>query len=236
MGRRISERLLAWLYPDRCLMCARVIETSARLCDTCMPEAPYIRRPMCKRCGRPRGLCMCRGHRRHFERAVAPFLRTDVMRSAVSVLKQKAARDVVYAFAYEMAEAVRREYGDTAFDMVTYVPLTRRDRRRRGHNQSELLARELARELGMPCVKTLKKIVQNRPQKELKAHERIGNVMGVYDTCTDVRDKFILLVDDVITTGSTLNECAKMLRLGGARQVFVVTAVAVPPSEKNEEE
>lgn len=236
MGRRISERFLAWLYPDRCLLCGRVIETAARLCDACVPEAPYIRPPLCKRCGRPRDICICRGHRRHFERAVAPFLRTQAMCPAVSVLKEKAARDVVYAFAYEMAQTVRREYGDTAFDMVTYVPLTRKDYRRRGHNQAELLARELARQLDIPCVKTLVKILQNRPQKTLKAHERVGNVIGAYDVCADVQDRFVLLVDDVITTGSTLNECAKMLRLYGARQVYVATAVAVPPSETKDEE
>ena len=236
MGRRMSERLLAWLYPDRCLICARVIETGKRICSACEPDAPYICPPVCKKCGRPRKLCACGKRRRHYERAVAPFLRTAAMHAAVSALKEKAARDVVYSFAYEMAATVRREYGDTAFDMVTYVPLTRKDRRRRGHNQSELLALELARQLHMRCVKTLVKITQNRPQKDLSAHERVGNVMGVYDVCADVQDKFILLVDDVITTGATLNECAKMLRLYGARQVFVVTATAAEPPQKKEEE
>jgi ComF family protein len=155
------------------------------------------------------------------------------MHSAVTALKEKAARDVIYSFAYEMAQTVRREYGDIAFDAVTYVPLTKRDRRRRGHDQSQLLAKELARQLNTPCVTALVKLTQNRPQKELKPHERVGNVMGVYDVCADVQDQFVLLVDDVITTGATLNECAKMLRLYGARQVFVVTATASePPQEK----
>jgi predicted amidophosphoribosyltransferase len=80
----------------------------------------------------------------------------------------------------------------------------------------------------------LTKITVTAPQKELKAVERSGNLLGVFDVCGEVSGKTILLVDDVITTGTTLDECAKMLKIFGAEEVYAVTAAAACLSNDEE--
>ena len=132
----------------------------------------------------------------------------------------------VEGFAAEMAEVVRREYGGLPFDCVTAVPLHKRELLDRGFNQAEKLGQALARRMGIPYATVLTKITATAPQKELSAVERSGNLLGVFDVCGDVAGKTILLVDDVITTGATLDECAKMLKIFGAEEVYAVTAVA----------
>ena len=121
---------------------------------------------------------------------------------------------------------VRREYGGISFDFVTAVPLHKREFLNRGFNQSERLGQALAKWLDVPYETVLTKITTTAPQKELKAVERSGNLLGVFDVCGDVAGKTILLVDDVITTGTTLDECAKMLKIFGAEEVYAVTAAA----------
>ncbi len=235
MSRPFVRWLSAWLFPVRCCLCGRVVAWSEHLCSRCRQEAPYILPPVCAHCGRSEDDCACGGHRRHYARCVTPFRREGVVTTAVNRLKADAWADDVRGFAIEMAEVLRREYGGIPFDAVTAVPLHKKDLRRREHNDAELLARALADMVGVPYRPLLEKLTRTRPQKELKAIERTGNLLGVFEV-TDpafVADKTILLVDDIITTGATLDECAKMLKIYGAEEVYAVTACAAV-LQKNE--
>jgi ComF family protein len=156
-----------------------------------------------------------------------------VAQTGIYTLKSPGYRVTVDGFADEMVEMVRREYGGIAFDCVTAVPMHKRECRERGFNQAQRLAQAVALRLRLPYETLLTKITVTAPQKTLTAVERSGNLLGVFDVCGDVSGKTILLVDDVITTGATLNECAKMLKLFGAHEVYAVTAAAaVLPSGK----
>jgi ComF family protein len=125
----------------------------------------------------------------------------------------------------QMAHCVNDRYSDINFDVVTFVPLTRKRKRSRGYNQSQLLANQISKTLDIPCKTLLKKVVSNRPQRSMRGNERRGNVFGVYDIVpnVDVTGKTILIVDDVKTTGSTVGECCATLKAYGANKVYAVT-------------
>ena len=110
-------------------------------------------------------------------------------------------------------------------DVVTFVPMTKKEQRKRGYNQSELLAREIANSLSLECRPSLKKVKESPEQKSLSAKERAENLKGVF-SCSDaaLKGKRVLLIDDVFTTGATANECSGVLLKAGASNVLVLTA------------
>lgn len=220
------DSLLYVLFPQRCFLCNEVILPRQRMCADCVRQAPYIFPPVCEYCGRNVEDCICGGHSRHFERCVSPFYHKDTAKTGILELKENNYAYTIEGFSEEMAEVIRREYGGIAFDMVTSVPLHKKDYRLRGFDQAASLAESLAARIGVPYVPTLTKLTHTEPQKELTAILRRGNLLGVFDVTADVAERVILLVDDVITTGSTLDECAKMLKLYGAAEVYAVTASA----------
>lgn len=223
-----KETLLAVLFPHRCCLCDQVIPVGSRFCPHCRQNAPIVYPPVCERCGRGEERCICRGRHRAFERCVSPFYYEAQVHTGIVRLKNHGFRPQVQGFAAEMAEVVRREYGGIGFHAMTAVPLHSTDRRRKGFNHSELLARELATMLQVPYVPLLEKLYATKPQKSLTAHQRSGNLLGAFEVNdpTLLPGRTLLLVDDVITTGATLDECAKMLKIYGAEAVYAVTAAA----------
>lgn len=221
-----KEKLLTLFYPHHCFLCDTLLLPEQRLCEACRDKAPYVLPPVCRLCGRGEDVCICGGHAHAYERCVSPFYHADMVQDSILRMKQRYDTVVAEGFAAEMAEVIRREYGGIAFDFVTSVPLHKKDRRARGFDQAQGLARAVAARLGIPYTAALTKLTYTQPQKELTALRRRGNLLGVFDVTADVAGRTILLVDDVITTGSTLDECAKMLKIFGAEEVYAVTAAA----------
>lgn len=219
------------------MFCGEPIPVLTLCCDRCREEIPFIRPPICGLCGASREDCMCGRHRHRYDRIVSPFYCTEAVHRGILNLKRWDDPQAIAFFAGQMAAVVRRELHGEAMDAVTFIPMTARDKRERGYNQGELLARDVAKALSLPCVEMLTKCYQTKPQKILRAVERQGNILGAFDVCdgVDVTDKTILLVDDVITTGATADECAKMLKLYGAKRVLCVTASVRHRSEDEEE-
>ena len=125
-----------------------------------------------------------------------------------------------------MSDCVENNLDCGSIDMISCIPLSKKRLHDRGYNQAELLAREISKAVDVKFVPTLKKIKNNTAQSTIKdAKLRAKNVVGVY-TVTDpetVKGKYILLVDDVVTTGSTVSECARMLKKAGAKAVYCIT-------------
>ena len=122
-----------------------------------------------------------------------------------------------------MTAAIHLEYKDIQFDLITCIPLSKDEYASRGFNQSAILAKEIAKNLNLPCdVKQIQKVRDIDPQRTKKAHERTGNVLGAFDINhpEEIKGLTILLIDDVMTTGATLSETAKMLRIYGAKNVY----------------
>ncbi len=180
--------------------------------------------------------CTCKKRRRQFDRCVAVMTYRDGAERAVLRLKRHEDDDVVDTMSAEMVTALRSRTDAASIDVVTFVPMRKKEWHRRGYNQSERLATAVAEQLGIPCEPLLKKLYDTKPQKSLKMHARSGNLLGVYDVTAPVKDKRILIVDDVITTGSTLHECAKMLKIYGAEDVTALTfAAAVRKKQESED-
>ncbi len=226
--RPFGRRLLAIFFPERCAACGEVIRPGEGVCPTCRDELPRIGIPVCPFCGREAAFCRCGKRRRHFERVVAPFYYDGSAQRGMLRMKANGDRVAAAFFAGEMAETVRQYYADIPFDGVVFVPSGRIAMRERGYNPGRLVAEELARALGLPMRPILRKVAENRQQKSLSANERSGNVLGVFDLIDESAaiGKTFLLADDIVTTGSTLDECAKMLKIYGAEAVYAVAGVA----------
>ena len=203
-------------YPERCPYCNKVISLGALCCEECEKELTDIEYHTYARGG---------------YLTISTFPYTGIFADAIKRFKFQNGRQFSYQLARMMADTIVREYGDREFDMITFVPLHPKNQKQRGYNQSELLAKELSQILSIPLVSALRKTRYNKPQHSLKrVSEREKNVKGVYRLTEKniAKDKRILIIDDIITTGNTLGECARTLTLGEAQDVVCATfAIAV---------
>lgn len=230
----LMHRVLTFVLPKRCVFCDTVIEPDRFFCETCASKRSFVIPPICPYCGQGKQQCGCQKHRLAFDKVVAAFYYETAARDGILRLKRYDDPDAIEYFAMQLHQVVLREYSHEPIDMITFVPMTRRALRNREYNQGRLLARALGKRLNIPVKTLLTKLYETRPQKELNIESRSGNLLGVFDVTETVRDKTILLVDDVMTTGATLHECAKMLKIHGAKRVLAVT-VAVRKFEKRTE-
>lgn len=206
---RILEAVKDLMFPGKCLLCGRLLaDAQTDLCADCRSNAPY--------CGD-----------RHktipfVDKWEAVWYYEEQVRE--SLLRYKFSGKAHYAQAYGRFLALRisQRFGD-GFDVLTYVPVSARRRFSRGYDQVRLLAQAVGDELGCGFVKTLRKVRHNVAQSSIKEDERRrANVLGVYRVRAPdlIRGKRVLLLDDIITTGSTVSECAKTLKLSGATEVL----------------
>ena len=233
--KRVKNAALNALFPRRCPLCGAFLSPAERICGKCADNLVYINRPICGRCGRPIFDCDCRPGEFCFERSVAPFSYTKAARSGIHRLKFDKKASAAAFFANMMASVVVREYSDYNIHIVTSVPLHRDSETKRGYNQSQLLASGVARALELRVDNgIIIKPVKNSVQHSLSRQERVRNVRDVYRVARPdlIKNRTVLLCDDVMTTGSTLNECAKVLLEAGAARVLCVTACRVCESNQ----
>lgn len=225
-GGAVLADLLAVLFPLRCAACGR---TGTRFCDSCRAALDLPGPALCLCCGRPspRPLpdCLeCRRRRLYFHSARAAFCYEGPARALVHSLKYAGQ----WRLAALMAELSAGSPGLTAFGKdvtLTFVPLHRSKFLRRGYNQAELYARALARRLGLPHQSLLLKRHPTTPQNRLDRQSRGRNLRGSFSLRPGARldTARVVLIDDVYTTGSTANECARVIRQGLAAEVCVWT-------------
>lgn len=221
---RLAAAAADLIFPRRCPFCGKV--SAGGVCAQCAVSLPRVGAGACPRCGREKEYCVCGRHDFAFDRCASPFYYEGAAKKGVLRLKFLGREDSAAAFAACAAETARREYADERFSCVTCVPLSRSERRRRGYNQSERLARRTARELGIKYADTLTKPRDIKPQRTCGADERWSNVSGAFAAKGAVHGT-VLLIDDIVTTGATLSECAAALRGAGAQRICCLTAVCV---------
>lgn len=221
------------LFTRRCRICGEVVELDSDFCEKC-DRVERIALPRCDYCGASKDCCNCKKHKNEYKRIIAPFYYEDSIENAVNRCKSSNMPFLAKEFARQISISCKEEYCDIHFDCITFVPMTGFDSFKRGFNQSQLIAKELSSLICVDSVKLLKKIRRTKPQKTQRARQRKVNVYGAFDLIDKdfVKDKTILLVDDVKTTGSTLNECAKMLKIYGAKDVYCAVFALVSHFEK----
>jgi competence protein ComFC len=205
-------------YPERCVGCER--RASDVLCRTCFEALPGVGSPVCGRCGLPTAFATfvceeCKNVDFAFESARAPLKYDGVGKEIVHALKYRGYRRVVERLAVPLMLQV---IDDGHVDTIVPVPLHRSRLRKRGFNQAELLALGVAEKMKATVSDTLEVVRSTRDQIELSAAERRANVAGAYKATVPLRGR-VLLIDDVFTTGATMNACAATLLRAGADQV-----------------
>lgn len=211
--RTFFNALLDLLYPPRCAFCHRLVRSSAiTVCEDCRKNLPYTTNG-----GRQKAdfVAAC----------VSPLYYEDDVRESLLRYKFHGATGYAKAYAPLVADCIRGHLGQE-YDLITWVPLSRKRLRRRGYDQARLLAEAVAAELDATAIGTLKKIRNTAAQSQTgSAEKRRANISGAYRVPEPERvaDKRILLIDDIVTTGSTLSECARSLGLAGAERVLCAT-------------
>ena len=228
--------LLDVIYPRVCVACGRPADRpDSYLCWECVGGVQVIQRPFCARCGDPidgaadhRYTCWwCDSCTPYFDCARSAARYRGPIRRAVQALKYQGMTYLAGDLAQFIAATAEIHYRGMLLDAATYVPLHPRRRRERTFNQSELLAGMVSRRLGLPeCAGSLRRTRATVTQTELNAAQRRQNVHNAFEVRRAgwVRGRRLLLVDDVMTTGATVNECCRVLKGAGAASVLVVTA------------
>lgn len=227
----IREFIACIFFPNRCLFCNKLMPPFESVCSDCTEKLPWIKGEICTYCGASKNDCKCeKWHGNFYDATVSSLYYADKVRECIHRFKFASDKHADRRLAEIMAETANERYAGIAFDYIAYVPMDRKRERQRGYNQSLLLARHLSESLKIPLGdKLIVKLYITDIQHECSEIERKGNLLGAFDinNTYDIRGKNILLVDDIKTSGSTLNECGKMLYLRGAERVFCLTAAMV---------
>lgn len=230
--------LLDWIYPPVCALCGCRLAEGAALCGPCAEGMPRIAAPFCEVCGEPfHGQIdgpfdcpNCTGISFHFGFARAAMVRSDESLELIHRLKYgreiHLGRDLgkLACGAFEDRRlAVARE---EKWPLVP-VPLHRARRMERQFNQAEEIARSIGIETGLPVLRLLKRVRRTETQTRLTRKQRMDNLKGAFAVRRSASGvpPGLILVDDVFTTGSTVDECAKMLRKAGAERIAVLTVM-----------
>ncbi len=209
------------------------------LCERCVPKIPLFDAPICPRCGRPKKasensggdhLCaVCCATPLRVAPIRGAFLFEGEIRDVIHALKYRGASDILKPLAGRIAESWHRHHLPS--DVLVPVPLHANREAKRGYNQSVLVAKTLGRQVGLPVASgVLVRVRDTASQTCLNRDERKRNVDAAFScvTCAPFTGKYVTLVDDVATTGATLDACATVLLTCGAQSVNAFTLARVP--------
>ncbi len=223
-------------FPRRCPVCGDiVVPKSCKACDSCKDQLQLVKEPCCKKCSKPieqeeAEYCFdCSNKKFHYEKGFALWIYDKRMKKSIGDFKYKGRREYVSFYAEEFI----KYYGDVlkqlAPDALIPIPLHKAKLRTRGYNQAELLARAIGDQLQIPVINHV--LIRNKktlPQKELNDKERLKNLLEAFEICEDNHRKLsymkrIILVDDIYTTGSTIEACTNVLKQAGVEEVFFIS-------------
>lgn len=218
-------KLFAWLtqllYPEKCVLCGRILEKEELdLCHQCRIDAPEcpISRTKLTFLDSWTALWYYEGN-----------VRRSLLRYKFQG-RQKYAESYGRLLAMKLLKEDRSEY-----DLLTWIPISRKRRKKRGFDQVELLANHVGRELGIPPIATMEKVRHNKPQSRIVGHaQRRANVLGAYHMLShvDINGKRLLLLDDIITSGATAEETARVLLTAGAKEVHLAVVATAKHENK----
>lgn len=227
----IKEILLDFLYPPRCPICDGLLKSSKeRCCKKCRPKLPWVKGPVCMKCGKPvsnpeQEFCSdCLRTEHYFDQGAAAFTYSGGIRRSLYRMKFGNRRDYLDFYADAMTAACRKYLQQWDPDVIAAVPMHRSRRRKRGYNQAELLAKKISLRTGIPFERKLLRCIRKAgEQKTLNRKERLSNLYGCYEVTREIpRGMSVLIVDDVYTTGSTMDEIGRILKKSGAASIYFV--------------
>ena len=230
MIRKAGKLFLDMLYPRRCPVCHDIaVPGGSRICNVCREKLKLITGPRCFRCSKPlkreeQEYCKDCRKTRLFDQGIGIFPYGSVLQE--SLFKLKYGKRQEYGSFYGQIAAVysREIIRNWGVEIIIPIPLHRKRMEKRGYNQAELIAGALGKTLCIPVdSRLMKRKVNTRPQKELDYRERKQNMKNAFFLKGENRYRRILLVDDIYTTGSTIEAAAELLKRNGAENVFFLT-------------
>jgi ComF family protein len=229
---RLFRAFINLIFPKRCPVCARPLKPSSDkfLCIECSQEIKINLPPFCKKCGRPLRFSNSKCSQKHknmnqLDRVWVACHYEGALRKLIHRIKYYGRIDLL-EFAGFICVNFAVKYMDLKnLDYITYVPQSRSKKKQREFNQSEVISAYLAQKLKISFLKgALVKTKSTIAQVELNGQKRLSNLRGAFLSRKDkiLKEKNILLIDDVLTTGATLNECAGSLKKAGAKSVYAL--------------
>lgn len=231
---KLKERILNLIYPKniKCMFCTGELNQNSynTTCEECLSTLPFIKNP-CDRCGasmneNQSGVCLkCKRINHNFVQAKSVFEYMDKPLAVVHNLKYNGKRYLVEYIVKYLLDVYST--WDMFADFITCVPMFELKEKERGYNQSKLLAEEFSNKTKIPFYEFCAKVVDTQSQTELNTQERISNVEDSFAFKPEfkkmIKEKTILIIDDVITTGATTSEISKVLLSAGAKECFVLS-------------
>ncbi|MEW6097008.1 MAG: ComF family protein [bacterium] len=231
--------LINFIFPAKCRTCNESLSTLEEkyICKECFSKIDFIRPPYCDKCGKvlvesfseiEKPLCKeCQTIKRYFYKARVVGVYEGILRESIHIFKFEKKIGLHKPLGELLVNYLKEQQGDLIrqIDFIIPVPLHRKRLKSRGFNQAQLLCCYIERHFNVPLNLDLKRIRFTPPQMNLKREERLQNIKGAFEikNHNSIMGKSILLVDDIFTTGATVDECSKVLINAGAKQVFVLT-------------
>ena len=228
-------KVLAEIFVDKynCIACDRELAGRSEygLCDECKGKLRFVKDKICQKCGRllldEADYCTtCKEHKREFDFARSCVVYDDVAKDIVRSVKFGGRKYMIKYISNFLIERYKEIFNDVTLDVVVPVPLTKKRKYSRGYNQSWEIAKTLAKSVDLTADdEILAKVKETQEQAKLSGKEREENIVGAFEVMAKdkVKGKSVLIVDDVMTTGSTASEIAKILKKAKAKEVYLLT-------------
>lgn len=231
-----ADSFLELIYPEKntCFICEDYDESinDKYICSHCEKLLRKIEPPLCKKCSKPINynsltqICQeCSYEERHFEMSKSPYAYEGLIKKGIYSYKYYN-KPYFYKLFGNLLVSYMNSTNYKDFDCVVAVPLHSSKMRKRGYNQSELLAKHISEKLSIPYVDALKrtkKTIKQSEQSKLERRKNLKDAFEIKKSTDKIINRSVLLVDDIYTTGSTVNECSKVLINYGASKVYVIT-------------
>lgn len=220
------------MYPRRCILCDGVLDTpDSGVCTLCESKLKYCKEPACKKCGKPlnnerQEYCTdCRKKKHSYDQGKSVWIYKGDMKNSIYRFKYGNRREYARFYAEESVRIYGGWIKSRGVEVIIPIPVHPKRKRKRGYNQAELYAKELGKLLELPVDgESLVRVVNTTPQKELDDKERRNNLKKAFKIKKDsVKYKKVLVVDDVYTTGSTIDAVAELLRDAGADKIYFLS-------------
>lgn len=228
--------ILDVVYPVRCPVCGDIVVPKGnKICPGCKEKLHYIMEPRCKKCSKPiereeEEYCSdCQRKEYHFTKGYSVWVYDEAMKHSISNFKYHSKKEYAKFYIHELLSRYKDQIVKLAPDVILPIPVHRSKYFERGYNQADILAKGIGKELGIPVVSQL--LIRNKktlPQKKLSDKERLRNLAEAFQYNEKAQSSVkkvitrVLLVDDIYTTGSTLEACTNVLITRGIKEIFFV--------------
>ncbi|MCF0132622.1 MAG: ComF family protein [Blautia sp.] len=230
LNNKLYDLILDSVFPRHCPLCNEVLEDPNHLvCDRCVPKIQPLQEPLCKKCGKPveeyQEYCHdCGKYKRWFDEGRGVFLYDAMWKRSIGRYKFYGCREFGEFYGEAMYQYTHKLLMRWKPELLIPVPLHKRTLRDRGFNQTWKLAERISFRAGIPAEqKLVRKTIYTGSQKKMDAISRRKSLYKAYEMSGDIRKARVLIVDDVFTTGSTIDALAQCLKEHGASEVYFLT-------------